>query len=61
MLKHLLDLRKDISSISSDFGIAMFELSGCFFECYTTSVVITGAFTLNLASTGYMVAEKRKK
>ena len=59
--KHLPDLRKDISSISSGFGIAIFELSGCSFEFCTTSIVITGAFALNLASIGYMVAEKRKK
>ena len=59
--KHLPDLRKDISSISSGFGIAIFELSGCSFKFCTTSIVITGAFALNLASIGYMVAEKRKK
>ena len=61
MFKHLPDLRKDISSISSGFGIAIFELFGCFFEFCTTSIVATGAFSLNLALIGYMVAEKRKK
>ena len=61
MFKHLPDLRKYISSISSGFGIAIFELSGCSFEFCTTSVVITGTFGLNLASVGYMVAAKRKK
>ena len=61
MFKHLPDLRKGISSISSGFGTSSFELYGCFFEFCTTSVVITGAFVLKLASIGYMVAEKRKK
>ena len=61
MFKHLPDLRRYISSISSGFGIATFEPSGCSFEFCTTSIVITGAFALNLASIGYMVAEKRKK
>ena len=54
------DLRKDISSISSRFGIAVFELSGWSFEFCTTSIVITGAFALNLASIGYMVAENER-
>ena len=61
MFKHLPDLRKDISSTSSGFGITIFELSGCSFEFCTTSIVITGAFALNLASIRYMVAVKRKK
>ena len=61
MFKHLPDLRKDISLISSGFGIAIFEVSGCSFKFCTTSIVITGAFALNLASVGYMVAEKQKK
>ena len=61
MFKNLPDLRKGISSISSGFGIAIFELSGCSFKFCTTSVVITGAFALNLASIGYMVDENRKK
>ena len=61
MFKHLPDLRKDISSISSGFGIAIFEVSGCSFKFCTTSIVITGAFALNPASVGYMVAEIRKK
>ena len=61
MFKHLPDLRKDISSISWGFGIAILELSGCSFEFCTTSSVITGVFALNLASKGYMVAGKRKK
>ena len=60
MFKHLPDLRKGMSSISSGFGIAIFELSGCSFEFCTTSVIIADAFALNLASAGYMVAEKRK-
>ena len=59
MFKHLPDLRKDISSIFSGFGIAISELFGCSFEFCSTS--ITGVFVLNLASIGYMVAEKRKK
>ena len=49
MFKHLPDLKKDISSISSGFGIAIFKLSGYSFEFFTTSIVITGAFALNLA------------
>ena len=61
MFKHLPDLRKDISSISSGFGIAIFELSGWSFEFCTTSIVIIGAFALNLASIGYMVAEIKKR
>ena len=61
MFKHLPDLRKDISSISSGFGIVIFELSGCSLEFCTTSVVITGTFNLNLTSVGYMVATKGKK
>ena len=61
MFNHLSGLREDRSSVSSCFGIAIFELSGSSFEFCTTSVVITGAFALNLASIGYMVAEKRKK
>ena len=61
MFKHLPNLKKDISSISSGFGIAIFKLSGCSLEFFTTSIVITGAFALNLASVGYMVAEKQKK
>ena len=60
MFKHLPDLRKDISSISSGFGIAIVELSSYFFEFCTISIVTTGAFALNLASVVYMVAEKRK-
>ena len=50
MFKHLPDLRKNISSISTVFGIAIFELSGCSFKFSATSIVITGAFALNLAS-----------
>ena len=50
MFKHLPDLKKDISSISSGFDVASFELSGCSFEFCTTSIVTTGAFALNLAS-----------
>ena len=61
MFKNLPDLRKDVSSISSGFGITIFEFSGCSFEFCTTSIVVTGAFALNLASIGYMIAEKRKK
>ena len=61
IFKHLPDLRKDISSVSSRLGIAIFEVSGCLFEYCTTSIVITGAFALNLSSIGYMEAEKLKK
>ena len=61
MFKHLPDLRNDISSISSGCGIAIFEFSGWSFKFCTTSIVITSAFALNLASIGYMVAEKQQK
>ena len=61
MFEHLPDLGKDVFSISSGFGIVVLELSGCSFEFCTTSFVVTSAFALNLASRGYMVAEKRKE